>query len=82
MDAIDVGCMLDACEATVRSGLLRKESRGPFYREDHPYVDNVNWLRKIILGRADGAWRSRTVPYECTRLQPEGDREPFFEVDY
>ena len=82
VDALDVCSMLDACEATVRSGLLRKESRGPFYREDYPYVDNVNWLRKVILSRTDGQWRSRTEPYALPYLKPEKEREPFFEADY
>ena len=82
MDALDVSCMIDACEATVRSGLLRKESRGPFYRDDYPVVDNENWLCKVIVNRTDGEWRSRTEPYELPYLTPEKDREPFFEVDY
>lgn len=82
LDALDACSMIDACEATVRSGLLRKESRGPFYRDDYPFVDNENWLCKMIVARSDGAWRSRTEPYELPYLQPEGLREPFFEVDY
>ncbi len=81
-DALDLASMLDACEATVRSGLLRKESRGPFYREDYPFVDNENWLRKVILSRVDGKWGSRTEPYALPYLTPEKGREPFFEADY
>jgi succinate dehydrogenase/fumarate reductase flavoprotein subunit len=82
MDALDVGSMIDACEATVRSGLLRKESRGPFYRDDFPVVDNENWLCKVIVSRTNGQWRSRTEPYSLPYLAPEKGREPFFEVDY
>lgn len=82
LDALDVSAMLDACEATVRSGLLRKESRGPFYREDYPYVDNQHWLAKVILRRNGGGWESRTEPYARPYLEPERAREPFFEADY
>jgi succinate dehydrogenase / fumarate reductase flavoprotein subunit len=82
LDALDVSAMLDACEATVRSGLLRKESRGPFYREDFPYVDNEHWLCKVILRRNGQGWDSRTEPYACPYLEPERAREPFFEADY
>jgi len=82
MDALDVSCMIDACEATVRSGLLRKESRGPFYRDDFPVVDNENWLCKVIVNRTNGQWRSRTEPYNLPYLTPDKGREPFFEVDY
>jgi succinate dehydrogenase / fumarate reductase flavoprotein subunit len=82
MDAIDAVCMLDACEATIRSGLNRKESRGPFYREDYPYVDNENWLCRNIVSRTDGNWRSRVEPIALPHLKPERSREPFFETDY
>jgi len=82
LDALDVYSMLDACEATIRSGLHRKESRGPFYREDYPYVDNENWLCKVIVSRRDGQWQWRTEPYALPYLGPERSREPFFEADY
>ncbi len=82
IDALDTCSMLDACEATVRSGLLRKESRGPFYRDDYPVVDNADWLCKVIVGRSNGQWRSRTEPYALPYLAPEKAREPFFEADY
>jgi succinate dehydrogenase flavoprotein subunit len=82
MDALDVCSMLDACEATIRSALNRKESRGPFYREDYPYVDNGNWLCRNIVRRVNGAWRSRVEPIPVPHLKPEKSREPFFEADY
>ncbi len=82
MEAIDVCSMLDACEATVRSGLNRKESRGPFYREDYPYVDNENWMCRNVISRVNGEWRSRTQPIPAPYLKPEKSREPFFETDY
>jgi succinate dehydrogenase / fumarate reductase flavoprotein subunit len=82
MDALDVHSMLDACEATLRSGMLRKESRGPFYRKDYPYVDNENWLCKMIVSREGGQWSSRTEAYELTRLKPENLREHYFDADY
>ncbi|OGA46120.1 MAG: hypothetical protein A3G25_14120 [Betaproteobacteria bacterium RIFCSPLOWO2_12_FULL_63_13] len=82
MDALDACAMLDACEATVRSGLNRKESRGPFYREDYPYVDNENWMCRNIVKRMNGEWQSRTQPIQAPYLPPEKSREPFFEADY
>ena len=82
LDALDVVAMLDACEATARSALLRKESRGPFYREDYPFVDNEHWVAKIILTRAGDDWASRIEPIAMPYLKPEKSREPFFEADY
>src|SRR5208282_4250525 len=49
VDALDVDDMLQVCELLVQSSIMRKESRGPFYREDYPYVDNENWLKHICL---------------------------------
>jgi len=82
LDALDACAMIDACEATVRSGLNRKESRGPFYREDFPYVDNEEWLCRNIVARVNGEWRSRKQPIPVPHLPPEKKREPFFEADY
>lgn len=82
MGALDACSMLDACEAMVRSGLNRKESRGPFYREDYPYVDNENWLCRNILKRTEGKWQSRVEPIPTPFVLPEKAREPFFEADY
>jgi succinate dehydrogenase/fumarate reductase flavoprotein subunit len=82
MDALDVHSMLEACEATVRSALNREESRGPFYRDDYPYVDNENWLCRNIISRVDGQWRSRKEAIATPYLTPERSREPFFETDY
>ena len=83
LDALDVASMLDACEAICRSGLLRKESRGAFYREDYPFIDNDNWLCKVILSRVgEDNWRVRYEPYATPHLKPDKGREPFFEADY
>lgn len=82
MDALDVCAMLDACEATVRSALRRKESRGPFFRDDYPFVDNDNWVCKNIITQEDGEWRSRSEPIPLPYMAPEKSREPFFEADY
>lgn len=82
VDALDVLCMLDTCEATVRSALRRTESRGPFYREDYPVVDNARWLARNIVRRIDGRWEHRTEAIPTPYLAPPAPVEPFFEVDY
>jgi succinate dehydrogenase/fumarate reductase flavoprotein subunit len=74
--------MLDACEATLRSAAIRKESRGPFYRDDYPFVDNEHWLAKTIVRRGDSGWTSRVEPIPTPHLPPDRLREPFFEADY
>ncbi|MBI2203321.1 MAG: FAD-binding protein [Candidatus Rokubacteria bacterium] len=82
LDALDVTAMLDATEATVRSALLRKESRGPFYRDDYPVTDNEHWIARVVLWRNGNGWQSRIDPIPTPHLKPEKAREPFFEADY
>jgi succinate dehydrogenase / fumarate reductase flavoprotein subunit len=82
IDALDVVAMLEACEATLASALLRTESRGPFYREDYPFVDNERWIAKVILRRDGDRFVSRIEPIPTPYLAPERLREPFFEADY
>ncbi|MBI4529259.1 MAG: FAD-binding protein [Deltaproteobacteria bacterium] len=38
-------------EATLRAYLYRKESRVAFIREDYPIIDNVNWVKMVVVQR-------------------------------
>ncbi|MDP6558882.1 MAG: FAD-binding protein [Candidatus Binatia bacterium] len=40
-------------EATLRAYLYRTESRVAFIREDYPVIDNVNWLKMVLVQRQD-----------------------------
>ena len=60
--------MLDVCELTILSALNRKESRGPFYRTDYPYTDNVNWHARNILIPRSG--QRRELPGRALRDAP------------
>lgn len=42
-------------EATLRAYLYRTESRVAFIREDFPVIDNVNWVKMIVVQRQGGA---------------------------
>ena len=42
-------------EATLRAYLYRTESRVAFIREDYPIIDNVNWVKMIVVQRQGGA---------------------------
>lgn len=39
----------DVLEATLRAYLHRTESRVAFIREDFPVIDNVNWLKMVVV---------------------------------
>ena len=52
-EAIEVINMVDVAEMVARASLLRKESRGAHYREDYPAKDDEQWLKNIIITRAE-----------------------------
>jgi len=42
-------------EATLLAYLYRTESRVAFIREDYPVIDNVNWVKMVVVQKRDGA---------------------------
>lgn len=82
VDAIDIHNMLDVCEVTTESALHRTESRGPFFREDYPLVDNINWAKKNIVRRAERGLSFRIEPYNMRYFQPPREQVNFFSTDY
>ena len=56
LNLIQCGRMMTA------AALARKESRGSHQRTDYPAIDNVNWLKNIILYRDGGTLKVRAEP--------------------
>ncbi|MEE8109824.1 MAG: FAD-binding protein [bacterium] len=70
--AIILPRQLDTCAMVARAALERTESRGNHHREDHPALDNENWLKSNVLWRAeDGSANFRTQPVHVTTLDPK-----------
>lgn len=44
-------------EATLRAYRYRTESRVAFIREDYPVIDNVNWVKMVVVKQENGALR-------------------------
>jgi succinate dehydrogenase / fumarate reductase, flavoprotein subunit len=81
VEALDAEDMLDVCELTIRMSMQRKESRGYFFREDYPHIDNRNWLKHTVARRAgDG------VAFEFTPaapiFRPENEVDDFLTAEY
>jgi succinate dehydrogenase / fumarate reductase, flavoprotein subunit len=70
LDAIDVVNMIDVCELVVHSSLERKESRGPFIRQDFPLTDNDNWLVANVLKKSGNGLRFEKRPYSLPLFVP------------
>jgi succinate dehydrogenase/fumarate reductase flavoprotein subunit len=51
----EVKSSLIACEAIVRSALMRQEIRGAHYRSDFPKLDDEKWKVNIFCMRGGGA---------------------------
>src|SRR5436190_9066244 len=58
METVELGFLLDCADALVAGALVRTESRGGHYGEDHPLRDDANWLKHTLASReADGTIR-------------------------
>jgi succinate dehydrogenase / fumarate reductase flavoprotein subunit len=68
----EAASMTLCAEMFYRASLERKESRGWFIREDYPNIDNVNWLKWIILQDKNGeiAISTEKIPIERYPIRP------------
>ena len=63
METVELGFLLDCADALVAGALVRTESRGGHYREDHPLRDDANWLKHTLAYRElDGSIRMGFKP--------------------
>jgi succinate dehydrogenase/fumarate reductase flavoprotein subunit len=78
IEALEATNLALLLEATVKAALMRTESRGVHYREDHPYVDNENWLNEIVVKmRSDGSVQLRKEPVTVTTVKLPKGKTPF-----
>jgi succinate dehydrogenase / fumarate reductase flavoprotein subunit len=73
MEVLELGMLLDCCEATVAGALARKESRGGHYRSDFETRDDVNFLRHTLAyqSQTPGQPELRYKPVVITEFQPK-----------
>ena len=64
--------LLTVSRALVEAALLREETRGSHWREDHPERDDAHWAVHIDVTLVDGVPRLATTPLR----QPETAGEP------
>lgn len=82
VDAIDVYDMLDVCRYSIRAYLAREESRGPFFREDHPYTDYKNWTKYILISVKDGGVNVDFEPVKLAYVQPPTEKADYLANPY
>lgn len=81
-DALDVPDMLDVAELISIASLTRTESRGAFYRTDHPYADNKNWLKNIYLSGEASEPSIRLQQVDQKYVRPADERADFLTSEY
>jgi fumarate reductase (CoM/CoB) subunit A len=58
MNALEVINMLEICILSVKSAILRRESRGAHYRSDFPET-NDEWKRSIVVNKKEINFEAR-----------------------
>jgi succinate dehydrogenase/fumarate reductase flavoprotein subunit len=74
--AIEASNMVTSGELFLRAAIARKESRGSHLREDFPEMDNINWLKWIVLKQDNNHVTCTTedIPIESYPLKPEREK--------
>ncbi len=80
IDALELENILELLEFAAESALLRTESRGVHFREDHPHTDNDNWLKESVVKRTDTGFEVSTRPVTTTSLTPPGGVTPYLDM--
>ena len=82
VDALDVKDMLEVCQVTAHACLTRQESRGPHFREEFPFTDNDNWLKRIVMRKEQGQVKTRFEPVQQKYLRPKPGKIDYFGDPY
>ncbi|HSL10730.1 MAG TPA: succinate dehydrogenase flavoprotein subunit [Actinomycetota bacterium] len=68
METVELGYLLDCAETLVAGALVRTESRGAHFREDHPLRDDANWLKHTLVTRNDDG--SLAMDFKPVKMGP------------
>ncbi len=71
VDALETRNLIDLMAAISASAIERKESRGVHIRRDYPNMDNLRWLKNILVRRNEGELEVRSEPIVTTSFTPE-----------
>ena len=66
--AVEAFNILDLGRLIATASLVRKETRGNYWRADYPQPDNDNWIKKIVVYKNGEEVGTRIEPVVMTRL--------------
>jgi len=67
-EAMETRNIVDVGRLVATASLLRRETRGCFWRIDYPKPDNENWIKNIVLARGADEIETRIEPAVFTCL--------------
>jgi succinate dehydrogenase/fumarate reductase flavoprotein subunit len=70
IEALQNENMVQVLEMVARASLMRTESRGALYRMDFPKVNNIDWLKHIVIRQREGEMDLRTEAVDLSIRQP------------
>jgi succinate dehydrogenase / fumarate reductase flavoprotein subunit/fumarate reductase flavoprotein subunit len=70
-EALDVANQIDVAAVVVQSALVREETRGVHFRNDHPDRDDAGWLRYIVARADDDRLELDARAVALDRITPE-----------
>lgn len=71
IEALELGHMLDTCEATVQCAVSRYESRGSHIRTDFPARNDKDWLKHSLTFKRNNEMRVDYKTVTITRYNPQ-----------
>jgi succinate dehydrogenase / fumarate reductase flavoprotein subunit len=73
LEILELGSLIELAEATTKSALERRESRGAQYREDYPNRDDAKFLKHTLAYRSDdgGVAKLGYKSVTITKFQPK-----------
>lgn len=77
VEAIQNENMITVLEMVARASLIRKESRGALYRTDYPSVNNVDWVKHIVIRQIDGKMNLHTEPVDLSVSAPKSEIQKY-----
>lgn len=66
--ALEASHILDLGQIIATASLIRKETRGNYWRAEYPQPDNDNWIKNIVVYKAGEEIVTRIDPVVMTRL--------------
>lgn len=80
LDCIELVNLVYLLEASARSALARRESRGVHFREDFPYTDNENWIKESVVRCTGGGFQIDAREATVTSMTPPSGTMPYLEM--